>query len=143
MGGLLAARIAIVHRTRFRLMKCRDSAPLALTAAFQSYDLAARRRLDEALWQLLGNPEQAFPTRHLGPDFLGIDARGYPEHDEIVDEIGAFPDDGVGVATHRVDHHLDGFLSKFLGHLGAARTQQPRRPRGGRIPIPGGQYSLV
>src|SRR3954452_18828443 len=71
--------------------ECRDSAPLSLTAAFQSYDLAARRRLDEALWQLFGNPEQAFPTRHLGPDFLGIDARGYPEHDEIVDEIGAFP----------------------------------------------------
>src|SRR3954453_16773658 len=75
--------------------ECRDSAPLALTPAFQGYDLATRRRLDEALRQLLGNAEQAFPARHLGPDFLGIDVRRYPEHDEIVDEIGAFPDDGV------------------------------------------------
>src|SRR5262245_30388703 len=47
------------------------------------------------------------------------------------------------MAVHGVDHHLDGFFRELLGHLAAARPQQPRRPRGCRVGGARGHDSLI
>src|SRR5258705_5108620 len=67
----------------------RQSAALAQPAAFERDDLAPGRRiyeallrrLGEALLELLGDPEQALATLHLGPHVLGMHACRHPEHD--------------------------------------------------------------
>jgi hypothetical protein len=86
--------------------------------------LRARRLLRH----LLGDAEQPLPPIHLSPDVIGFDAGGDPQHHEIVDEIGAFLDDGFAIAMHGIDHDLDRLLGELLGHFAAARAQQPRRP---------------
>ena len=99
--------------------------------------------MHHGLRNLLGDAEQPLAAVHLGPHVLGVDAGRNPEHDQIIEQIGAFPHDGLGVAAHGVDHHLDGFLGELLGHLAAARTQQARRPRGRRIGALGGDDGLM
>ena len=95
------------------------------------------------LEQLLGDAEQALAPLHLLPDFLRLHAGGDPEHDEIVDEVGAFLDDGVAAAVHRVDHDFDGLFGELLGHLGAAGAQQPRGARACRIAMPSGDHPVI
>jgi hypothetical protein len=68
-----------------------------------------------------------------------MDAGGDPEHDEVIEQIGALAHHGIGMAVHGVDHHLNRFLGELLAHLAAARAQQPRRARGCRIGRPRGQ----
>ena len=63
----------------------------------------------------------------------GLHAGVHPEHHQIVEQVGAFADHGLGLAVHGVDHDFDGFLGQLLGHLGAAGAQQPRGARFGRI----------
>src|SRR6476646_3367058 len=66
--------------------------PLADAATVECDNLAPREDLGGPLRKLLGNPEQALAAVHLGPDVFGMDARGNPEHDQIVHEVGAFLD---------------------------------------------------
>jgi hypothetical protein len=64
------------------------------------------------------------------PDDLWIVARFLPQHDPVVEEIGALAHDRVVIAVQRVDHDLEGFLAELLGHLGTAGMQEARCPRG-------------
>src|SRR5215471_20872226 len=74
------------------------SAPLAHPAAVERDHLAARRSVGALpqrsvralLGKLLGNSQQLFAALHLHPHVLGLDAGGDPEHDEIVEKVGAF-----------------------------------------------------
>src|SRR5262245_20406997 len=72
-----------------------------------------------------------------------MDAGGHPEHHKIVEQVGALAHHGVGMAVHGIDHHFDRFLRKLLGHLAAARAQQPRSPRRCRIGGARGQHGLI
>jgi hypothetical protein len=113
---------------------------------FQRHDFPSRHDGRCAfchLWQFLGNTEHLLTASHLGPDVIGADAGVNPKNNEIVDEIGTFPDYGIGVAVHGVDDDLDRFFGELFGHFGAARTQQPGRPRFRRVSAPNGDHSLM
>src|SRR6266567_8369326 len=83
------------------------SAPLADPAAVERDDLAARRSVGALprrsvralLGKFLGNPQQLFAAFHLHPHVLGMDAGGDPEHDEIVEKVGAFAHHGIAIAV--------------------------------------------
>jgi hypothetical protein len=66
-----------------------------------------------------------------------------PEDDEIVEEIRAFLDHGLGLTVHRVDNDLDGFFSELLGHLRTTGTQKPGGSRFRRIGAANSNYSVV
>src|SRR5215468_7845243 len=110
-------------------------APLANAAAFEHYDFAAGKFLGQLLRHFFGNAKEALAPVHFLPDVFGFDAGSDPQDDEIVDEIGAFLDDRFTIAVHRVDYDLDRLFGELLRHLAAARAQQARRPRGGRIVV--------
>ena len=128
-----------------RIVLCRPcgSVPLASAAAVERDDLASRAGVDGMRSsEACRSPSAARggPSRPRRP---GLDAGRDPEHDQIVEQVGAFLDDRVGLAVHRVDDDLDRLFGKLLGHLAAARAQQPRCPRGRRIGALGGDNSLV
>src|SRR5215510_5998904 len=90
------------------------SAPLAHPAAVERDDLAPRRcvgalprrslgalprrSVRRLLGKFLGNPQQPLAALHLHPYVLGMDAGGDPEHDEIVEKVGAFAHHGFAIA---------------------------------------------
>src|SRR5580704_6664221 len=119
------------------------SAPLAGAAAFEDDDLAPCRIVDELLRHLLGDAEEALAAVHFLPDVVRADARRDPQHDEVIDQVGAFFDDGFAVAVHGVDDDLDCLFGQLFRHLAAARTQQPRGPRRRRIVVPAGERGLI
>src|SRR5262249_29576791 len=112
-------------------------------AARRSVGALPQRSVRVLLGKLLGNSQQLFAALHLHPHVLGMDAGGDPEHDEIVEKVGAFAHHSIAIAVHGIDRHLDRLLRQLLGHLAAARAQQPRRPRGRRIGALGGENGLV
>src|ERR1041384_2055922 len=118
-------------------------APLAFAHAIERYDLAPGRGLGHFLRYLLGNAEEPLTSIHPRPDILGMDAGRHPQHDEVVDQIGAFAHHRVGVAMHGVDDDLDRFLGKLLGHLAAAGAQQASRARDRRISGPRCKDGLI
>src|SRR5215831_15237319 len=83
------------------------SAPLADPAAVERDDLAPRRSVGALprrsvralLGKFLGNPQQPLAAFHLHPHVLGMDAGGDPEHDEIVEKVGAFAHHGFAIAV--------------------------------------------
>src|SRR5262245_31912600 len=119
------------------------SAPLALTTLLERDDLAPRLDVGKILGQLFGDAEQALAPLHLTPHVLRTHARRNPQHDEIVDEVGALAHDCVAVAVHGVDDDLDRLFGELLGHLGAASTQQAGRTRSRRIRLLGGGYGVI
>src|ERR1700730_4935008 len=119
------------------------SPPLAQTAAFERDDLAPRAVVETLLRHLLGNPEQALAPVHFLPDILRPDARSDPQHHQMVDQIGAFLDDGIAVAEQGIEDHLDRFLGKLLRHLAAAGAQQPCGPRRRRIVVAAGERRVI
>jgi hypothetical protein len=58
--------------------------------------------------QLLGNTELAGAPAHLGPHLVGADAAFVPQHDEVVDQIGALADDATRMVLHRLKGDLAG-----------------------------------
>ena len=94
--------------------------------------LRRRAGLDVLLRQLLGQAEQALAPGHLGEDVLRPDAGLGPEHDQIVEQIGAFADHRLAIAVHGVDDDLDRLLGELLGHLGAAGRASAWRCATGR-----------
>jgi len=93
----------------------------------------ARRRYTaseaERLNDLFGDTEHAFAAFHLHPDIVGMHSGGNPEHDQIVQEIGAFADHRFRLALHGVDYDLDRLFGEFFGHFGAPGAHQLGRPR--------------
>ena len=55
----------------------------------------------------------------------------------------AFADHRLGVAIDSVDHDLDGFFGKLLGHLGWATLKQPGGTRRSRIEILGREHRQI
>src|SRR5450830_954250 len=96
------------------------SAALADAPALQRHDFTPRRAVYHILWHFFGNSEHLLAPAHFGPDIVGMDPGVNPEHHEIIEQVGAFPDHGLGLAVHGVDYDLDRFLGKLLGHLVAA-----------------------
>src|SRR5215510_5332921 len=119
------------------------SAPLALATLLERDDLAPRLDVGKILGQLFGDAEQALAPLHLAPYVVRTHARRNPQHDEIVDEVGALAHDCVAVAVHGVDDDLDRLFGELLGHLGAASTQQAGRTRSRRIRLLGGRYGVI
>ena len=44
----------------------------------------------------------------------------------MIQDVGAFRDQGPTIATYRFDQALDRFLAKFLRDFGGPARQQPR-----------------
>src|SRR5581483_1567644 len=120
-----------------------ELAPLADAAALERNHLARQLGVAALLRELLGYAHQALAPLHFLPDFLRLDSGRDPEHDQIVDEVRAFPHDRVAAAVHRVDHDLDGLFGELLRHLGTAGAQEPSRARARRISMPGRDDSAV
>src|ERR1700721_315523 len=53
--------------------------------------------------QLFGNAECVGAGAHLDPDIRRIDSGAMPQRDEVVEQIGALPDDASGVMLHRLE----------------------------------------
>src|ERR1051325_4579836 len=64
------------------------SAPSLLTARGRRCD-ARPHLVGRGLEQLLGDAEQPLAPVHLVPHVLRVDAGGDPQHDQIVEEMGA------------------------------------------------------
>ena len=61
-----------------------------------------------------------------------------PQHQQMIEQVGAFRRQFLATFGERRDHHLDGFLAGLLGDLGAALGEavgryrrSPRRRRAG------------
>src|SRR5581483_2105885 len=54
------------------------------------------------------------------PDVGRLDAGDHPEHDKIVEEIGALADDRLDLSVHGIDDDLDGLFGELLCRLAAA-----------------------
>src|ERR1700694_6188143 len=78
---------------------------------------------------LFGNAEGVGAAAHLGPDIIRIDAGAMPQCDEVVEQIGALPNDAPRVMLDRLERHFSGFLDDLLGGLAGARCEQSRRTR--------------
>ncbi len=98
---------------------------------------------DGGFRQLLGNSEHMLAPLHFAPDVLGPHTGRRPQDGEIIEQVGALADHGVGIAGDGVDHDLDGFFGQFLGHLGRAALKQPRGSRSCRIEILGRDHRQI
>src|ERR1700730_14355453 len=78
---------------------------------------------------LFGNAEGVGAAAHLGPDIVRIDAGAVPQCDEVVEQIGALPNDASRVMLDRLERHFSGFLDDLLRGLAGARREQARRAR--------------
>jgi hypothetical protein len=78
---------------------------------------------------LFGNAEGVGAAAHLGPDIIRIDAGAMPQRDEVVEQIGALPNDASRVMLDRLERHFSGFLDDLLRGLAGARREQARRAR--------------
>jgi hypothetical protein len=78
---------------------------------------------------LFGNAEGIGAAAHLGPDFVRIDAGAVPQRDEVIEKIGALPDDASRVMLDPLERHFSGFLDDLLRDLAGARREQARRAR--------------
>src|SRR5947209_5779054 len=74
-------------------------AALAHAAGVECDNLPARLRL-RGFGQLFGNAEQALAPIHLFPNVLGIHPGRAPEHDEMIEQVGALADHRVAFAVH-------------------------------------------
>ena len=87
---------------------------------------------------LFRDAADAFAARPARPrPSSGRDAGLGPQHQQVVEQVGAFADQRGAVAAHRLDHRLDRLLAELLGDLrpGRARTawrcrRSPGRRRG-------------
>src|SRR6185312_10910095 len=119
------------------------SAALADAPAFDRHDLARRRRLYQFFGQFFGDAEQHFPPPHFGPDVVRTHPRMGPEHHEVVDEIGAFAHNRLGLAVHGVDDDFDRLFRELLGHFGPAGAKQLRGPRFGGVGPLRGDHGVI
>ena len=90
-------------------------------------------------WNFLGT-FSARPNRRSRRDISSQTSCGRtpasdPEHDQIVEQVGAFADHRLAIAVHGVDDDLDRLLGELLGHLGAAGAQQLGGARHRRIGV--------
>ncbi len=76
--------------------------------------------------QLLGDTELVGTAAHLGPHFIGGDAAFVPQHDQVVEQIGALADDTARAVAHRFESDLAGLLDQFLRDLAPTRSEQTR-----------------
>jgi len=101
------------------------------------------RRLDQILWQFFGDAEKPLAAAHFIPDLVRGNPGMDPENDQIIEQIRALADHGLGLTVKGVNHDLYGFLGQFLGHFGPAGFKQPGGARFRRIGGPGGQNGAV
>src|SRR6202011_4993215 len=85
--------------------------------------------------KLLRNAEHGLAAIHLGPDILGTDAGGGPQHRQVIKQVRAFSDHRLRVAVDGIDHDFDGFFGQYLGHPVRTMLKKPRRARYARIEI--------
>src|ERR1700730_6784847 len=78
---------------------------------------------------LFGNAEGIGAAAHLRPDIIRIDAGALPQRDEVVEQIGALPNDASRAMLDRLERHFSGFLDDLLRDLAGARREQARRAR--------------
>ena len=57
------------------------------------------------------------------------DAAFVPQHDQVVDQIGALADDAARAVAHRFESDLAGLLDQFLCDLAPTRGEQMRSAR--------------
>ena len=74
-----------------------SAAALARATRVHGHDPPSRGGLYHILGHFFGNAEQPFPPPHFGPDVVGVDARGQPQHIEGVVLVG-----GLGPHRHAV-----------------------------------------
>jgi hypothetical protein len=81
------------------------------------------------LGQLLGDAERIGSTLHFVPDPARIDARAAPEHDEVVKDVRAFPNDANRPMLDCSEGHLCGLFDDLLRDLAGSGGQQPSGAR--------------
>src|ERR1700736_6048912 len=64
--------------------------------------------------QLFGNAECVGAGAHLHPHVRWIDAGAMPQHNEVVEQIGALPNDASSVMFDCLERHFSGFLDDLL-----------------------------
>ncbi len=74
--------------------------------------------------RLLGDPEFVGAGAHLGPDLVRMNSGAIPEYDQVVEEIGALPDDAVALARHGLERDFAAFLEDLLRDLAGAGREQ-------------------
>lgn len=101
------------------------------------------RRFDQILWQFFGNTEKPLAATHFRPDVVRSYASMDPEHNQIIEQIRTFADNGLGLAVEGVDNDLNGFLGQFLGHFRSPGLQQLGSARFRRIGSPGDENGAM
>src|SRR5580658_2395656 len=77
----------------------------------------------------LGNPRAAGAGVERPPDILRRDTRRSPEHEQVIEEVGALGNDALSIAARSFDHRLDRLLAELLRDLDAALCKELRRVR--------------
>jgi hypothetical protein len=66
---------------------------------------------------------------HLGPHLIGSDAAFVPQHDQLIDQIRAFPDDTARTVAHGRESYFTGLFDQFLRDLAPPAGEQARGAR--------------
>ena len=72
----------------------------------------------------LGDSADALAGGQDGVDVIRLDAGIGPQHHQVVQQIGGLIRQLPFIATHRLDHRFDRFLTQLLGDLGGTTGKQ-------------------
>ena len=76
--------------------------------------------------QFFGDTELVGAPAHLGPDFIEGDAAFVPQHDQLVDKIGALADDTARTVTGGSESDFAGLFDQLLRDLAPPAGEQAR-----------------
>ncbi len=76
--------------------------------------------------RFLGQAGDTLSLRQLRPHVTRLDAGRRPQHQQMIEQVGALRRQFLATLGQRGDHHLDGLFAGLLGDPGAALGEQSR-----------------
>ena len=104
-----------------------DTMATCRSPAYGIFDVPTLRRTTTGLARAAFSAMPLMPSRRTSSaqTSAGSTPDGHPQHQQVVQHVGALGDQGVAIAGDRLDQALDRFLAEFLRHLGRPARQQP------------------
>lgn len=94
-----------------------------LSSGGSAIELVACDELAGGFRQFLSDTERVGARLHLFPNVDGLNADVKPQHDQVVEQVGAFAHDAVLVAFDSLDGDLARLFDQFAGKLAPAGLQ--------------------
>src|ERR1700721_1604387 len=112
-------------------MRCRCFYPITLIVSRLRPEPPERSEADEARSSALAavlfvNARDALAALEFGGDVVRREAGGGPQHQQVVEHIGAFAGERGAVVVHRLDDGFERLLAEFTSDADRAEGEQLR-----------------